>query len=503
MKNKIKISMTAIILLITFVLLSIVGNTSVYATEDVFSVTNAEITEKSDTVEVSKMNYDGTSIDCEVIFHKLDDHVKYKIEIKNNDDKDYKVKSITDNNENDYITYDGSESIGTELKANSTAVIYIVAKYTTAVNDVTSRTQEMSVDFEITLEDATGNTATGTISLNPKTGDSITIYIVMFIVSTLVLILSIVFGKNMKKNKKVLGLFIALVLVAPVIVNAAGNGLSINFKNKFKLEDKLVLTYTDEEGADKTEVVDYSESIQVLGTPTEKEGYNCLGWFDEEGNKIEKITEDVKVTLKYEAIEYKITYNLDDGTADNLPTEYTIESESFTLPKPKKEGMSFVGWTGSNGNTPQREVTISQGSTGDKTYTANYIEYTGPKETQSYTPSSSISYISFGAHTGDWKSFEGAYSMTYPWPENLGIIVFENPISRARLGFSPSGYVTYNSQEYLHGNVSVDRLTMWFDNYQGHNVDGYYTVGYTENGIDHEIQFRIVSGEVFDLELIY
>lgn len=501
MKNKIKISVTAIILLISFILLSIIGNTSVYAIDDVFSVTNVEISEKSDTADVAKLDFDGTALDSEITFHKVDDHIKFKIEIKNTSDKDYKIKSITDNNDSEYITYDGTESVGTEVKADSTAVIYVVAKYSKAVDNIEDRSQEMSVDFEITLEDADENTKTETISINPKTGDPIAIYIVMFIVSTLVLVLSIVLGKNVKKNKKVLGLFIALVLVAPVIVNAAGNGISLNFKNKFALKDKLVITYIDTEGKEATKVVDYGESIQVLEPPTDKEGYDCDGWADEDGNKVEKFTDDVKLTPKYELIEYKITYVLDDGVADNLPEKYTIESESFTLPKPNKEGMSFIGWTGSNGETPEREVTIEQGSTGDKNYTANYIEYDGPKETQSYTPSGG--YIPFGSHTGEWKSFEGAGSTTYPWPENLGIIVFENPISRARLGFSPEGYVTYGSQDYLHGNVSYDRMTMWFDNFQGYNVDGYYTVGYTENGIDHEIQFRIVSGEVFDLAVIY
>ena len=61
----------------------------------------------------------------------------------------------------------------------------------------------------------------------------------------------------------------------------------------------------------------------------------------------------------------------------------------------------------------------------------------------------------------------------------------------------------YNIQDYLHGNVSDDRTIMWFDNYQGYSVDGYYTVGYTEEGIDHEIRFKVVSAQVVDLEVVY
>lgn len=69
---------------------------------------------------------------------------------------------------------------------------------------------------------------------------------------------------------------------------------------------------------------------------------------------------------------YNITYNLDGGTATN-PTYYYSDMMTITLNQPTKSGYKFVGWTGSNGNTPQLTVTIPTGSTGDKTYTANWI----------------------------------------------------------------------------------------------------------------------------------
>ncbi len=68
---------------------------------------------------------------------------------------------------------------------------------------------------------------------------------------------------------------------------------------------------------------------------------------------------------------YKIDYNLNGGTADNLKNSYTVK-ESFTLPNPTKEGYTFSGWTGSNGNTPQINLTIPKGTTEDKSYIANW-----------------------------------------------------------------------------------------------------------------------------------
>ena len=70
---------------------------------------------------------------------------------------------------------------------------------------------------------------------------------------------------------------------------------------------------------------------------------------------------------------YTLSYTLNGGSlASENPTSYTIETATFTLNNPTKTGYDFAGWTGSNGNTPQATVTIAKGSTGNKSYTANW-----------------------------------------------------------------------------------------------------------------------------------
>ena len=71
---------------------------------------------------------------------------------------------------------------------------------------------------------------------------------------------------------------------------------------------------------------------------------------------------------------YTITYNLDGGTANN-PTEYTDKTLPITLNNPTKEGYMFLGWTGSNGDLPEKEVTIEKGITGALEYIANWAMY--------------------------------------------------------------------------------------------------------------------------------
>lgn len=76
---------------------------------------------------------------------------------------------------------------------------------------------------------------------------------------------------------------------------------------------------------------------------------------------------------------YNITYNLDGGEFYYQEGKYSFEAydkdTEFTIKTPIKEGYIFLGWTGSNGDTPQKEVTITKGTIGNLDYTANWVLY--------------------------------------------------------------------------------------------------------------------------------
>lgn len=71
---------------------------------------------------------------------------------------------------------------------------------------------------------------------------------------------------------------------------------------------------------------------------------------------------------------YTITYELDGGTLSNAPTQYDKNSGTITLPRPTRDGYRFTGWTGTDLTEKTLDVVIPAGSTGDREYTANWVE---------------------------------------------------------------------------------------------------------------------------------
>ncbi len=71
---------------------------------------------------------------------------------------------------------------------------------------------------------------------------------------------------------------------------------------------------------------------------------------------------------------YTITYNLNDGKLSNAPAQYNKNSGTITLPRPTRDGYRFTGWTGTDLTEKTLDVVIPAGSTGDREYTANWVE---------------------------------------------------------------------------------------------------------------------------------
>ena len=115
---------------------------------------------------------------------------------------------------------------------------------------------------------------------------------------------------------------------------------------------------------------DYGTPITAPAAPT-RNGYTFVGWSP--ALPATMPAENMTVTAQWRVNRYTITYDLDRGTADDNPTGYTVETETFTLKNPTRPGYIFSGWSGT-GLTGEDNltVTIPKGSTGNRSYTAHW-----------------------------------------------------------------------------------------------------------------------------------
>jgi uncharacterized repeat protein (TIGR02543 family) len=159
------------------------------------------------------------------------------------------------------------------------------------------------------------------------------------------------------------------------------------------------------------QAVDYSTSPRsgVIAAPDE--GYRFAGWehagyyshrgaFVSPSAGIERydtlaVYGNVNLHARFEPNRYPIRYLLNGGmNAAANPPSYTVEDAAITLAPPFKAGDVFTGWTGSCGDAPVEAPVIPAGSTGDRTYYANYL-YSGR---EAVVPSEAIDRVWSACH---------------------------------------------------------------------------------------------------------
>ena len=172
---------------------------------------------------------------------------------------------------------------------------------------------------------------------------------------------------------------------------------------------------------DSEVTVTYDEQYG-LPAPT-RAGYTFLGWFLENGTQIKatdtvNITENIEVKAQWEVGEsYDITYELNEGTwaaGTDVPERYNVATNTFTLPAPVRTGYTFLGWTGSNGDTIQKVVTVETGTTGALSYTAHWKinQYTIDFETSGGTAVADITADYQAAVTAPADPTKTGYTFT-------------------------------------------------------------------------------------------
>jgi uncharacterized repeat protein (TIGR02543 family) len=146
-----------------------------------------------------------------------------------------------------------------------------------------------------------------------------------------------------------------------------------------------VETYTvtyNANGHGKTRVdyvrVGKGKRITVPVDPVAHDGYEFVGWFTDAScvNPFDfttKIHESIILYAKWKPINYKITYEVGEGSANaDNPNEYNVESETIDLKAPTPAtGYSFDDWFTDDAFS-KKVIKIAKGSTGDKSFYAKW-----------------------------------------------------------------------------------------------------------------------------------
>ena len=144
--------------------------------------------------------------------------------------------------------------------------------------------------------------------------------------------------------------------------------------------DKLYTVTMDTAGGDPIRPIQYTVESEAFQLPTPvRTGYIFLGWTGEGITEPQKTIEipqgstgDRTYTANWQVIEYTIITLLEGGNAGSSEVYFYTVEQTVTLPTPTRTGYTFLGWTGEGITTPQPNVTIPKGSTGDKTYIENW-----------------------------------------------------------------------------------------------------------------------------------
>ncbi len=154
----------------------------------------------------------------------------------------------------------------------------------------------------------------------------------------------------------------------PIKAVAVYNRINLPYEIKYNLDGGYLDLTTAPTIYNVTQTVE-------LPVPT-KNGYKFAGWYKDTNykNKLDVIkqgtTGELKLTAKWEAEVYTITYDLNDGIqAENPLTTYTILTSS-NLPVPQKDGFTFGGWVDEENNIIEK---ITPGMTGALNLKARWV----------------------------------------------------------------------------------------------------------------------------------
>jgi uncharacterized repeat protein (TIGR02543 family)/uncharacterized repeat protein (TIGR01451 family) len=225
-------------------------------------------------------------------------------------------------------------------------------------------------------------------------------------------------------------------------------------------------------------------------------------------------------TAQWEIQTYAVSYDYDNADTPHPlnPATYDVSKLPVTLKNPVRKGYSFDGWTGSNGPTPDANVTIPANTAEDLSYTAHWrpvtyhIKYESDKS-GTVLPSDSVYQItgtpcslnaaSLPGYTFlEWKIVSDSAGVTVPDGHSLPANTYGNITCTAKWKINTYN-ITYNYNSGTQPGSSnpdtyqVIQLPIVLNN---PTKTGYLFEGWTgSNGTTPQTSVTITDGNTGDL----
>ncbi len=400
MGNKIKLVIIGIAILTVPIVWSIAANAAAH-----LAVQSVTVVDKSTNVVAENPTVSGNTVASTIVFHVLDDYVKYNLDLKNTTGTSFKILGITDDNSSELVEYSYDNHVDEVIDTGESLNLELTITYIQQHLDDSDRTLNNNVTFTISYLDLhTGNVDEDEIILVPNTGENtkgiVGTAFVPGIITFVIVLTGLVFISSVLYKKK--GIAVISVFVIAIAATAALNfgavaedylDLNVQINNEIRLRDyfygeifwKDPITGEDahitseEFGADYYDADDiiyfgdYFSSSVPAPRNMEVVGFRFTGT-DIDVDLEAPILDDWSVTLLYEEATYSIDYDYNGGTvATANPASVKASDASFTLVNPTKNTANFKCWTGTDISGCEESVTVDPSQVySDLSFTANY-----------------------------------------------------------------------------------------------------------------------------------
>ena len=207
---------------------------TVLAKENV-EIKSIEMVDKSEYTTIkSEPTFKGLEMNYDIAFKQPTDFVKFKVIIQNNTNINYKISDDTSFNNSEYINY--KYEVNDELKANGESIVFVTITY----NKVIDKSKLVDNVYHETNRAVVKILNEKNEIVNPNTGLSIFVVIILVSIITFALLLFKIKSDSIMKNISLL--FILGIMIIPTIVFAV-DALKLTINVNVEIKDIYKVGY--------------------------------------------------------------------------------------------------------------------------------------------------------------------------------------------------------------------------------------------------------------------